>query len=145
MAPFFAMELHVGAELTEPAVRDASGRTSYLLMPVMIQLPGPPPKTELAEVTPWQVQIAPNPAHTSTEMTGRLVPAGDYLVEVVSVAGSLELREDVSVAESGDLFKVINLDGLASGYYIIVLYTRPGSTSGAEGPLFGKFPIIITR
>jgi hypothetical protein len=136
-------------------VRDAGGRLSYILLPVTLSLPGPPPKTELAGVgTQWQVRVAPNPAHTSTEMTGRMIPQGEYLVEVVGTDGTLERREEVSVAESGDLFTVIDLSDLPSGYHVVVLHSRESATgigsraSGADmagGTLFGTYPIIITR
>jgi hypothetical protein len=65
----------------------------------------------------------------------------------------------VSVAESGDLFTVIDLSDLPSGYHVVVLHSREGASGigsrgaasrgvgadAAGGTLFGTYPIIITR
>lgn len=137
-APYFAMELRPGIEMVDPAVRDPSGMTSSILLPVTIKLPPPQKQEQTAAVTdPWRVQVSPNPAHVAAEITGHLIPPGDYTVEVVNVNGSLEQRHDVSVTETGELFRIIDLHDLASGYYVVRLHTGD--------KLFGTYPIIITR
>jgi hypothetical protein len=136
--PYFAIELHPGGELAEPAVRDPSGVTSYAVSRLAISIPGNPPKPESAAVEDQgTVELYPNPAATSTQMEGHMVPPGDYAVEVISVNGSLERAQDVRVAETGDLFRVIDLRDLPSGYYLVRL--------SRHGKLFGTYPIIVKK
>lgn len=136
--PFFAMELKPGLGLSDPAVRDATGVTSYVVNRVARPIIIDHLKQNPASVPdPWSVQLYPNPAATSTQMEGRLIPPGEYMVEVISVNGSIEREQDVSVSETGELFRVIDLHDLASGYYLVRLHSK--------GKLFGTYPIIVRK
>lgn len=138
-APFFAMDFQKGIEFTEPALRDYSRDTSWVLNRVSEPVPSSRQQPQVpADVAhPWQVKVFPNPAGSSTQVEGRLIPPGNYVVEVISVNGRTESKQEVTVSETGELFRVLDLKGLASGYYLVRLH--------AHDKLFGTYPIIITR
>lgn len=134
-APFFAMDLRVGTNFTEPASRDLSHITSYILLPV--SQPVPQSRTERPAEVAWDVKLYPNPAVTSTQIEGRPVPPGDYRVEVIAVNGALALEQEISVAATGQLLGTLDLGSLPSGYYVVRLYNRSTPTVPV-----GTYPII---
>jgi len=146
VAPFFAMELRLGTELIEPAMRDISGRISYVLAPVFIDIedrdrdttatPGSGP-SDSSGVPPVRLVVYPNPTGVSTQVQVDSIPPGEYRIEVVGVNGLVYLRRDVEVSMTGVLFQTLDLHALPVGYYIVRLYS--GTT------LYGVYPIIITR
>jgi hypothetical protein len=147
VSPFIAMEMRKGSELAEPAIRDLSGVTSYLLAPVPLDLArlhgeGSPasagePRSMSVSSSPLHVRIYPNPATVAAQLAAESIPAGGYEVDIVSVNGLVVQRQSVSVTVSGRLFETLDLRSMASGYYIVRLHDR--------AHVLGVYPVIITR
>jgi hypothetical protein len=156
-APYFAMEFQRGVQLSEPEHRDYSGVVSWALntvvqaVPQSTRTPETPSAVPVARAASPRIQVYPNPASSAAHLEGTTVPAGEYVIEVLSVNGTTERRQRVRVAETGELFQVIDLHDLPSGYYLLRLFTA-GDRSGAAadvvtttGAIFGAYPIIVTR
>jgi hypothetical protein len=144
--PFFAMDLRLGIDLIDPAVRDLSGITSYELASPSIDVgpadttAPPPPVTMTAGVgteSRGVFHIYPNPAGLAAQVEGMDVPPGEYQVEIVAVNGHTYLRQDVVVEGSGNLFKTLDVSLVPSGYYVVRL--------AKAGKVTGTYPIVITR
>lgn len=137
---FFAMDLQYGRDIVEPEIRDISGVRSHVLLPVALRvLPDSirTPKGPGAAEQTLDVRIHPNPAAESARLEGRSLPPGEYTVEIIAVNGEVRWRQDVVIATSGELLRLLDLRDLASGYYLLRLH-RSGRSSAT-------YPIIITR
>ncbi len=142
IAPFFAMELRVGSELVEPALRDLSGVTSYLLTPVAFEIPtGDTTRQEnpgdTAQGPPVRIRIYPNPAGYEAQVEVDSLPPGEYSVEIVGVNGLVYLSQTVSVSMSGTLFGMLDLHAMLTGYYLVRVHDG--------NRVFALYPILITR
>lgn len=141
-SPFFAMDLRLASELVHPSVRDISGRTSYELQQVTLDIELadsilPPPISIISPGPTSGIRAYPNPTAAATQIQGISIPAGEYLIEVVSSNGEVHLQQRASVPTSGELLRMIDLTRIASGLYLIRL--RRDET------IIGTYPIVITR
>ncbi len=139
-ARFFALDLRPGRDIIEPELRDISGIPSHEILAVAMDVNAD------SSITPqlWQengrtldVRVHPNPAAGLARIEGRLIPAGEYGVDIVAVNGELQRQQNVTVTASGDLFRMLDLRLLASGYYVVRLHQH--------GTLRATYPIIITH
>ena len=150
MEPFFAMDLVKGSELINPAERDLSGRTSYELEPVDVRLDDPDstPPPGLAPLAGAEypgavagtarVQIYPNPARSAIMIDAAGLQGGTYRIALLSVNGTVELREEARVEPGERLARTLDVRRIASGYYVVRIET-------GEGEAVATYPIIITR
>jgi len=155
VAPFFAMELVKGSELTRPATRDLSGNTSYILEPVDIAIDdrdsvAHPIVAPLAGADYHDaarkgatVQIYPNPAKDAVVIEAAGLRAGNYVIELVSVNGAVELREEVGVGAGEPLARTLDVRRTPTGYYVVRI--ESGDSSPGAGAAIATYPIIITR
>lgn len=121
-APFFAMQLHRGRDLIEPAARDLSGRTSWILLaPEPEQPPSPAvhPAAVAAPGAQYPVNIYPNPARNTltVEMPG--TNGARYRIELIRTNGVLEQVIDVRPRDDGKIIETLNLEQTPSGYYAV--------------------------
>ncbi len=142
VAPFFAMELRVGSELVEPALRDLSGVTSYLLTPVAFEIPSGDTTRQddpgdTTQGPPVRIRIYPNPAGYEAQVEVDSLPPGVYYVEIVGVNGLVYLSQTVSVSMSGTLFGMLDLHAMLTGYYLVRVHDG--------NRVFALYPILITR
>ncbi len=144
--PFFAMELAVGAELDHPGTRDLSGAISYILEPVHLEIDRPlpqpaAPSPAAASITAAShptVQVYPNPTTNTIRIEATQLPAGDYVLQLISVNGTITLRQDGTITPGDAMNRTLDVQNIPSGYYVF----RIGN---AEGEAIGTYPIIITR
>lgn len=153
--PFFAMELVKGSELTRPGKRDFSGATSYELEPISMDV-----DDRDTVVTPIiapiagldyrdgshgtaSVQIYPNPAGNTIMIEAAGLTAGPYVLELVSVNGAVELREEIGIGQGGILSRALDVQRVAAGYYVVRI--EKGSGSSHAKSVIATYPIIITR
>ncbi len=153
--PFFAMELVKGSELTEPATRDLSDRTSYILEPVNLAIDSrdsiiAPMESPTAATnhsgsaqTRGSVQISPNPARDAMMIEAAGLPAGDYIIEVVSVNGEGLVREETRIGDREHLRRTLDVRHMPSGYYVVRIVH--GDSPAGGGSCIAACPIIITR
>lgn len=138
LSPFVAMQFMVGGALSQPAVRDVSEITSYMLEQVQRPGPPPPPRHETADVPmSADLSIYPNPTAWSASVTSRTVPPGSYELVVLDITGAVRYRESISVSESRSLAGTIDLHLLPSGYYLVRLINA--------GMPELSYPVIISR
>lgn len=137
--PFVSRDLHTGGELAEPAIRDLTETTSYILVtPFTFPGPPPPPRPESAEVeSNWDLNLAPNPTTGELHVRAASVPPGRYHIEVVDAAGKLALGQDLDVEVAQELTRLLDMSRLPNGYYLIRLRNDAGETS--------VHPIVVTR
>lgn len=146
--PFFAMHLVRGNELTQPGTRDLSGTTSYILEPIDINLGDrdslPPPTAPLASIEQAAtgnrqatVRVYPNPTGNTLSIEAAGLAPSAYILQVISVNGDVEIREEVTVRAGEGLQKTLDLARFASGYYVVRIESGEG--------VVGTWPIIITH
>ena len=153
--PFFALDLWNQEKLVEPKGRDLSGRKSYELteilleeerarkeaevQPGILQPVGNTAPVEIATVVvpDYHVSVYPNPVPGIASVEASTLPQGEYQVSVVSVGGSIVHRQEVSVGPDGGLLRLLDLDDLPGGYYLVRIDSR--------NIVVGSYPIIITR
>lgn len=143
-SPFSAMDLRLASELVQPSIRDLSGKTSYELEPVVLYTEShsdsmflPTPTLSQASGITSGIRAYPNPAAVATQVSGTTIPAGYYLIEIVSANGEIHLQQQVSIATSGELLETIGVEGIPNGYYLVRLRRHEAIVS--------TYPIIITR
>ncbi len=142
--PFFAMELREGADMVEPATRDLSGQTSWILNPPKLDPPGvpaapaPAPLASIPTKGEGVIRIYPNPAASSALLSASEIVPGTYTVEVLGLNGWVHLRAETRVEPGANLFQTLDVSALPSGYYVVRL-THQGESQGTT------HPIIITR
>lgn len=146
--PFFAMDLAKGSELNKPGRRDLSGRTSYVLEPVLLDLGnhkqdsalgmpgGPVAGMERQYVT--AIKIYPNPAGDALSVQAAGLHAGSYAVKVIGVNGEIELTRAMRVEDSGELRGILDVSQLASGHYAVRIENDGGG-------VVGIWPVVIIR
>ncbi len=138
--PYVAMELLPDQHFVERAPRDPSGGSSFVLNPIVQYIPSQrmSPPTDVAGVAnPWSVRVYPNPAVYSTNLEITAVPPGDYRVDIISSSGALQRRQMLTIGESGEFMRILDLQSMPSGYYVVQLFS-------ADKP-YGAYPILITR
>lgn len=137
--PFFAMEMRVGEQFIEPAIRDISGQVSYILPMIQTKVQSDNPKrpTIIPTNDGYTVRIYPNPTLQSAQVEASTLPEGEYKVVVVAVNGQVALDQEVTVGTSGELLRTLDLHSLSSGYYIVRIYSQQ--------KILGAYPIVITR
>jgi hypothetical protein len=133
------MDLRRGHELVDEKERDLSGRKSHLLEHLRLDVRDTSRGNSDAALTadvsePW-VSIYPNPAVYATNVDAQKVPAGNYRVVLTATNGAVYARQDVSVDESGQLFRTFDLRDVPSGYYIVQIHET--------GRPIGTYPIVI--
>jgi hypothetical protein len=139
LEPIIALELREGYEFTNAEYRDPSLYKSYILQPV--NPPAPPPEekpdhtTEVPSAS--DIRVYPNPTPYATQVEIKQLPPGDYHVEVIAVNGKVQLQQSLTLTESGDILRTLNLGELPSGYYILRVYSARN--------VVGSYPIIKTR
>ena len=140
-APYFAMELRTGSELAKPGARDLSGRRSYELLPVGLDVDEADTTERAAPLAGTDARIAvrvyPNPADNAAQLESETIPPGRYRVEVVAVNGQVHHSEDVEVEGGKRLVETFDMRRLPSGYYVVRLQR--------EGKIVGSYPIAVTR
>lgn len=143
-SPFFAMDLRLASELVQPSIRDISGKTSYELEPVLLHTEPPSDSLFLPPTASNQssgitsgIRAYPNPAAVATQVSVIAIPAGRYLVEIVSANGEVHLQRQVTVAASGELSQTIGVEGIPNGYYLVRLRR--------EKTIIATYPIIVMR
>jgi hypothetical protein len=147
LTPFVAMEMRTGSEFVHPALRDLSGKPSYMLAPVDVIVdpnqqpgkrtaPGDAPAAGASSGDP-HARLYPNPTSASARLEMAALPAGEYSVDIVSLDGAVLARRAVSVPTSGDLLGLLDVRSLPVGYYTVRV------DRGAKH--IGTYPIIITR
>ncbi len=137
--PFYAQDLYINQQLTEPAVRDLSDIESYLL-PDMVGNTSPP-KLVITQVggtsdAAMNVRIYPNPSLYTATVEATL-PAGHYTARIIGVSGQVHQQQALELSESGKFWQTLDLSELASGYYMLQI-ERAGESMGA-------YPFIIRR
>jgi len=89
-----------------------------------------------ATVKRWYESIRTLPEiRFSIETAG--LAAGAYILQVISVNGDVELREDVTVPPDEGLQRTLDLGRFATGYYVVRIESGEG--------ILGTWPIIITH
>lgn len=147
-APFFAMELAVGAQMTKRDSRDLSGRASYLLEPVRLNrdtiVATPAPVLDmpaLAEVENEQnagpIRLFPNPTAQAIQVETTGLAAGRYHLAVIGVNGAEQMRREMMVTNT-TTSAMLDVARIPSGYYAIRI-------NDSEGRTIGLYPLIITR
>ncbi len=153
--PFFALDLWNQEKLVEPKGRDLSGRKSYELAEILLEdgrarreseeQPGMlQPVASMAAVETgaviapdYHVSIYPNPVPRTASLQASTLPEGEYQVDVISVGGSIVHQQHVSVGTDGGLLRLLDLDELPGGYYLVRI--------ASQNIVVGSYPIIITR
>ncbi len=153
--PFFALDLWNQEKLVEPKGRDLSGRKSYELAEILLEdgrarreseeQPGMlQPVASMAAVETgaviapdYHVSIYPNPVPRTASVQASTLPEGEYQVDVISVGGSIVHQQHVSVGTDGGLLRLLDLDELSGGYYLVRI--------ASQNIVVGSYPIIITR
>lgn len=139
--PFVALELVRGVELSQPGRRDLSGSMSYLLEPIELDVQGKPsplPRTVASvEEGGGVLRLYPNPAGKSLRIEAGGLASGAYTVQLVSVAGAVVAREEITITAGESLLHTLDVEHVASGYYVVRI------ERGEEA--IGSYPIIITR
>jgi hypothetical protein len=123
LTPFVAMEMRTGSELVHPALRDLSGKPSYMLAPVdVVVAPGdiqPKPMVVGESHGELHARLYPNPASAAARLEIASLPAGEYSVDIVGLDGAVLARRSVSVPASGDLLGLLDVRSLPAGYYTV--------------------------
>lgn len=153
--PFFAMELVKGSELTRPGKRDFSGATSYELEPISIDVDDRD-TTIIPTISPIagldyrggslgaaSVQIYPNPAGNTIMIEAAGLAAGTHVIELISVNGAVEVREEIGISQRGNLSRALDVQRVAAGYYVVRI--TKGKESSDAGSIIATYPIIIRR
>jgi hypothetical protein len=142
--PFFAMDLRKGEglELDNPSVRDPSGRRSYILRPIGHNLrrrdtTSQPIASTKDTAGDFAVSIFPNPAAISANLELRKVPPGVYRVALVAVNGSTYHRQEITVEESGEVLRTLDVRAVPTGYYVVQLNDHER--------LIGTYPVVIVH
>ncbi len=138
--PFIAMDLRADSEFVKPAVRDMSGKRSYELKQIRLgeKIDTSRTKPPVAPPAPsYTVRVYPNPTAQTAHVEASVLPSGEYHVTVMSVNGRVVHEQSVSVSLSGELFRLLDLGSLSSGYYIVRLYS--------DQKMIGSYPIVIAR
>ncbi len=139
-APFFAMDLTVGRQFVDPAVRDVGGQTSFELPRVQFALREEEPVQNIAPQQPGMtatVTAYPNPAELWTRLESSPLEAGQYTITVMAVNGSVYHTQLVDVSRQGQISEELNLNDLPSGYYVVRLHRA--------GEYISSYPIVIVR
>ena len=154
--PFFAMELSVGTELTEPATRDLSGAISYLLEPVDLLIRDrdsvmPSPEAPLPELPSSESPIAgvdakqgitarvyPNPADNTITIEAAGLAAGTYELQIVAADGTIALARMVTLDAMGRLARTLDVARLPNGYHFVRM-------ENSAGKIVGSWGIVIAR
>ncbi len=142
--PFTAMDLAAEQKFTEPAKRDISGRTSYVLKRVKLSdrkkekeaSPGDSSTVKPID-RPYAVKVYPNPTHGATQIEASVLPTGEYCVEVLAVNGRQVYHRDVEVSIKGELLRELDLTSLPAGFYIVRVSSRYTT--------IGAYPIMIVK
>ncbi len=158
--PFVAMELVRGAELAEPATRDLSGTTSYLLEPVDLVIeaqdstaeqpvlrPGSLPLAGISDASGGSgsavsLRIHPNPAEAAVMIEADGLRDGLYRLMLVSLDGSLLHRQDFARPRHGRLAWPLDLRRFPAGYYLVRLTDAEAAGAAAVSV---SSTIVITR
>jgi hypothetical protein len=122
--PFFAMDLFGQELLTEPGVRDLSGRTSYLLVPV--ENPGSRAE-EAVPVSgiPSPMMVAwPNPTTKAINVRISNVPVGSYRLRVLAVNGALFNEQTLEFTDPGQIERTLSLATVPTGYYVMQIFDQ---------------------
>lgn len=138
--PFFAMELRKGRDFIEPAVRDLSGRTSWVLLAPEIIMPQAPAlqAASVGSATTLQsVKMYPNPAGNTLTLEIAGLARGSYTVELVAANGVRDQHRDITISDKGYLAETLNLERTPSGYYAVRVI-RAGGIIGSWGVLVRK-------
>jgi hypothetical protein len=139
--PYFAIEMRIGSQLVQPDTRDLSGRESFVMATSTVSvMGGGSPGPYIADIeneSSAAVRIYPNPATNTTKLEAKPIAPGQYDVEVIAVNGQVERRQKISVDQSGELLRILDLSSLPNGYYVLRLLSSQ--------KLVGTYPILITR
>jgi len=141
--PFFAMDLSVGEELKDPARRDLSGRTSFILEPVDLVLdeadttggmPAPPTAGLDGAATPPRaaLRVHPNPAGDAVTIEASGLADGIYHLRLVAADGTEHLRRELHAQSrgghmGGTLHATLDVKSLPSGYYVLRIEDNAGA------------------
>lgn len=163
--PYFAMELVRDSELRSPGARDLSGRTSYVLETIDLNLneqdstlppPTGPDTAALAGIGESSsdshdqdngyidntlravMRVYPNPTGNTLRIEAAGLPLGTYTIDVLSVNGETEMRQEVTIDEGAGFRCTLDVSHLAHGYYVVRIESRDAATIVSS-------PIIITR
>ncbi len=144
---FYALDLRVDHELTDPLARDISGKLSYKLGEVNVAVSQPPAiivppdfttaADDLETREPLMVRVFPNPADNTARIQARRIPAGSYRIDIAALDGSILVSREVEVGADGEFLRSFDFTQTAAGYYTVKLYT--------EQSFIGAYPLLIVR
>ena len=139
-APFFAMDLVLGRQFVDPAVRDIGGEVSYELPRVHFVMQEEKPVKMTAQGEPEvtaTVTAYPNPAELWTRLESSPLEEGEYTITVLAVNGRVYHTQTLQVLPKGRIDRELNLNDLPSGYYVVQLHR--------ESRFISSHPIVIVR
>lgn len=133
MSPFFAMKVIPASRLIDSSLTDYTGFPSYVLPLISLDVTDDTDDTATQSILlltsvndpererSLMSEIYPNPISQTTTIRARPLPPGTYRVEAVSTGGEIVFSTKVDVGSSGELFAPLDLSGLSSGYYQILI------------------------
>lgn len=134
---FHSKRVRRGQELTHPAVRDISGKTSFILERLDMDVEDSTRGEILASGDVAWVEVYPNPAESSTTLVVDRLDPGDYTVSVTSMDGAEQLHHSVSIGQSTRLLQSLDLHALPSGRYLVQVRQH--------AKIVATYPIVVVR
>ena len=142
--PFFSLLMLPDTNYTDPLVREVTGRISYIIEPIDLDVhrsdPAGEPAKPVAGELPYRehsVAFYPNPASRSINIETIGLPPGEYRIEIYSSSGDIVLSRPFPLDKPGETRREIQLRELASGAYLMRL-------SGSQG-LVGSYWLVVVR
>lgn len=146
--PFFAMDLVIGSEMNKPGRRDLTGRTSYVLEPVLLDIgdrerdssQGMPagPLSGVHTEDGAMIRVFPNPAGDVLTVEARGLKPGNYKVHVISVNGETAMQHTLKDPYNSDMHALLDVSRLASGHYVV-------RVENDSSRVIGIWPVVIIR
>ncbi len=145
-APFFAMDLVIGSELTSPGIRDLSDQISYVLEPVNLDLdpdmpdsmPSAPRLMAATDKAQATVRIYPNPISNTVRVAAEGIQDGEYRIQLVSVNGDLVMQENVRLHPGESLQRTLDVQRIPNGYYVVRIESAKGATIGFRSVIIAR-------
>jgi hypothetical protein len=140
--PFQAIVLAENTHLKHKGKRDLSGNTSYELPRINLSTSDTSSAEERKDgertiAGKLNMNIYPNPAIYTTNLTASKVPAGSYRVRIVASDGREVVSSTIRLETEGDIIRSIDVSQLPTGFYMMLV--------SRDSQFLGSYPVIVSH
>lgn len=133
--PFIAMSLIMGIQLTDCQVRNTSYKPSYVLNNMEINFGNE--RKSLIYADSMSVKVFPNPALYYVNIELNNISQGRYTFQIMSLQGNLVEEQNVEIAQTGNINRILNLKDVATGFYYLRILKETNA--------IGTYPLIVVH